>query len=330
MAYCRLRELRREVLEMKDTMLKQLALVLGAIGTILGAIGTVQSQMTNDYLQKVKVQMQSDADFADAISHAGQTLALHDKDGTRAMVEFLSLYARTESVPHKLVIVEMAQTAKQGAAMVALSGVARADDGVQNPRPDSLIAADAIKSDIVAFANEEFTRSQPFPSVEPTPGPTSSAARLGRPSNEFYPAGDPPLTQSRSSLVRANAALVAALPATRVSGWIFIGDASGGQQGNAYANLDSRTDVISSTTVPHAGLIVTACHDVNIREKPFENGSLGPIVGIAPRGSLLLVNQPAPQSFDTISAIQPHDRIAAKWIYVTLQQSTAQLSEPLC
>lgn len=290
------------------------ALILGAIGTFLGAIGTYSSGAAKSRIDALQVQYQSDVDFSSAIHNSGNIIALRDAGGTRAMVEFSSLYARTESVPHKLIIIEIAQTAKQSLAMIALSGIAQADMAIQSPQPNDATAANRIKQDINTFANDEFTKAQ---------RPAKPTAGIGQTSREVKPADDPPLTQSTVPLVRANAALVAALPAGEVSGWAFVGDASGKDRNAPNAALDASSDAVNKNAVPASTDTITACQDINIRSKPFQGDELGPVVGIAQRGSALKVtptadNAAASLHFDTRSARPPHNPITAWWVHVTV------------
>ncbi len=294
--------------------------LLAGTGAFLGVVGGIFTAVNTSRINNINTVYQSDKDFAGAIHSVAAILSSKTSDptGMHAMVEYAALYADTESVPHKLVLVEMAQTAGQNQAMIVLSHLAQADDGVQSPRDGDVLPANAIKSDINKTATSAIQSAAPSPS----PGAIATGSN-----GNLVPTADAPLTQSNNLTVRANASLVEALPLNNVSGWIFVGDATGKDRHNNGATLDGWSKTISSETVPGAGAVVTACKDLNIRQAPYENGALGAIVGIAPRGSIVVVDAQTgankPQHADAISRASPHIPFTAWWIHVTLQKAAA-------
>jgi hypothetical protein len=293
--------------------------VLGAIGTILGVIATTWASINTSRIDTLKFQYQTDTAFAAAIETDEAKLAAHDADGNHAAVAFVSLYAQAETVLQKLELIELAQTAKQFTAMLALSGIGGGDSSVQLPKNADTLPAAAIKLAIRTSGSATISASETPPPILSTTTTTGGPAAQ----TQQLPASDPPATQSANIEVRSNAALIAALPAGTVSGWAFIGDASGPNLNDKDAVLDPGTDTISSPRVPAAKTIVMVCQDLNIRIQPFQNGALGQIVGIATRGSTLKVDENPPLSADGTSAYDKKKQIAAKWIHVTLLQGAA-------
>jgi len=294
------------------------------VGTLLGIIATTWAGINTSRIDNVKFQYQTDASFASAIETDAQNLATHDADGDHAAVAFVSLYAQAETVLQKLELIELAQTGKQYTAILALSAIGAGDSSVQAPKTADVLPAGAIKLAIRTSGSANISASE-------TPPPVLSTAAQGTQSQtQQIPANDPPATQSSNIEVRSNAALIAALPAGVVTGWAFIGDASGPDRNNMYAVLDPGTDTISSAKVPDPKSIpvVSACQDMNIRIQPFQNGELGQIIGIATRGSTLHVDDDPPLSADGVSSVDKGKAIAAKWIHVTLLQGAAASASP--
>jgi hypothetical protein len=281
--------------------------VLGAVGTFLGTWNT-------NTLNSQRIQYQDDVDFSNAIASSapfmvtGDTGTICAKAATitysatslRAMIAFTSLYARTETGLHRLEVVVMAQTAGQSRAMVALSGIVSGDDTVQHPDPSEASAANAIKQDVAQYASDVSQLCQSSPSPGQTPNPQ-----------------DTPLTQSATASVRANAALLLALPVNKLQGWGFIGDTAGVNNGNGTFLTASK--VVSSPTLPSKAGTFFACQDINIRQTPFSNGALGAVVGIAPRGSLLSFNGDK-RGFSAKS--RANGEITAWWAYLTVESSS--------
>lgn len=291
--------------------------VLGAAGTFLGAIATAWAALNAAHISSLQFQVQTDTAFATTMESEDSKLITADED--HAMVAFVSLYAQAETVLHKLEIIELAQTAERSPSMIALSGIVNGDTAVQHPAKDDLLPATAIKAAINQFGNTVIAAHQ-------TPPPTSVSSGSNNQGGVLVPTSDPPVTQSKNPEVQSNAALIAALPVGTVTGWAFIGNASGANRDAPDATLDPLSDVISSSRVPAAGTLITACQDINIRIKPFQNGALGQLVGIAPSGSMLKVDSDTPLSADALSTLPPHQQIAAKWVHVTLLQKTPTAS----
>ena len=306
-----------------DAWIKTVALALGALGSISGVVATLiagankshldtlQSQFDRQ-LKMQQFQVQTSHDFATGIHNVRDILAAQDKDGgNRAMVEFSSLYSMASDARAKLVLIEIAQVAKQDRSMDALSVLVGADGMVQAPNPSDVQTAAAIKTIIRQHANATFAVAD------------AAKAAAQRSKTQAAPPGDPPLTESKNSLVRANANLLAALPADETKGWIFVGDVSGPNLRVQYAPLDPVTRTTSAVTVPPAGKDITACEDLNVRSTPFQSsGALGSVVGIARHGTGLVVDNVPPALFPSRSVVDNHP-ITARWVHVTLKKQSA-------
>ena len=304
-----------------DGWIRNFALLLGAVGSFFGVAGTLNANANKDHLDRLQTRfdqqmkqqqflLQTNREFATGIHNVRDILAAQDKDGgNRAMVEFSSLYSMASSTQAKLVLIEIAQVAKQDRSMDALSVLVGPDAMVQSPEKADAPAATAIKSIIGQHANVVFAAADA----------TKTASQPAKPPGD-NPAGDAPLTESKNSLVRANANLLASLPADVIAGWTFIGDASGRNLRTKYAPLDAATRTTSAAAVPPPGKEVTACEDLNIRVKPFQSsGALGSVVGIARHGTSLLVDNVPPAMFPARSVRDNH-AITARWIHVTFKK----------
>lgn len=300
-----------------DKTLKSTAVVLGAVATILSTYNRCSINNQQATLDTLKFQSQSNQKFEDTVDKLHDLLAEKDEvgAGNRPMVEFAGLYS-IANVQQKLILIEMAQIAGQERALEALSALAENDEAIKSPAPSDKAEAAKIDADLGGIQQ----RAQQAISAAATPEPRKPVKLPD----------DPPLTQSINPVVRANASVLAALPVAEANGWVFIGDASGNELANRYAQLDQVTRTTTARYVPHPNESLTACKDVNIRTIPFQpSGELGSVVSIARPGTVMEATTDASGLFQRIlyshSAFNKREPISARWIHVSV---TAQSPAP--
>lgn len=314
------------------------ALILGLIATVVGIrasmhsdtansqanIATANSNANTQRLNGLQFRLQAATNFAAGVHEARDALAEKNR-GIPAMVEVSRLYAVAQTPQQKLVLIQIAQLAKQQAAMLALSTLIANDPDLQPPYTDENRGTVAAINRIVQDATTQIAVSQ-------TPPPARNANRPAH--TPIAPPDDPPLTSSANHLIAASAALAASLPKTETErGWIFIGDTDGwGTHAEAPgAPLIPGTAATSAANVPPQSASVTACRDLNLRVVPFIDRALGSVVGIAPAGSRLSVEKPPSPYVKRIDAYRSvgrrsHRQITARWAYVAVAPAVAKAS----
>jgi hypothetical protein len=316
--------------------LHAMALVLGLIATAVGIlasfgsrnansqadIANAKSNATTQRLNDLQFRLQAATNFAAGVHEARDALAEKNR-GIPAMVEVSRLYAVAQTPQQKLVLIQIAQLAKQQAAMLALSTLIANDPDLQPPYTAENRGTVAAINRIVHDATTQIAASL-------TPPPATNAKRAAH--MPTAPPDDPPLTASANHLIAASAALAASLPKTQTErGWIFVGDTDGwGTRSEAPgAQLIPGTAATSAASVPAQGASVTACSDLNLRIVPFQDGALGSVVGIAPAGSNLSVEKPPlpyPKRIDAYRAVghRSHRPITARWAYIAVAPAVAK------
>ena len=311
------------------------ALLLGLIATAVGIYASIsshtasnqadaagaQAKVNSDRLNDLQYKLVAATTFATGIHEARDALAEKNR-GVPAMVEVSRLYAVATTAQQKLVLIQIAQLAKQQAALSALSTLVANDPDLQPPYTDANRGSVAAINRIVRDATVQIAVSQ-----TPQPKPAKLA-----PHAPTAPPDDPALTASTNHLVAASAALAASLPKTESEqGWIFVGDVDGWgpDAERRSATLIPGTATTSSAVVPLPGTAVIACRDLNIRVVPFLDDALGAVTGIVSAGTELAVDNPPkpyPARIDAYRTLGRRSKreITARWVHVSVAAAVAK------
>jgi hypothetical protein len=283
-----------QVLQTLGTVVTILVAVAGLFGSVLGYFATFKSNANAAKIQVLQQQFDEAEKFASDIHSDSADMSRRDVK-VQAMIAYVSLYAASNSVDRKFLVVETAQAAKDSLSLGVLGQLMDHDLAVQSPSPDDADKAAAIRAALKSSSSAAYN--------------TSAARRLP----ENYHDVDLSTIAKQNPLAAANGQVVAALTKENLQAWVFIGDVPN-------ANNNSMTplvgDYIQPSSVPTVHGTVTVRTALNLRSFPWANGQLGDIVGVAPIGTQL----------ETIEAARRHfyrrggtgATWQAIWIHVTV------------
>lgn len=272
--------------------------VAGLIGSGFGYFAKVEADNNAALLDKesqnIKVLQQKFAEaetFAGNIAQGRDAMSRNNAD-IKAMIEYVSLYAASDTLDRKYLLVETAQAAKDSLSLQTLGTIMSHDDDIQHPSSADTPKAREIKETLKTAVSEAYNRGTPR-----NVSANFNDARLGAVVNP---------------VAAANGQVVAALTQVGLFGWVFIGDVVGGTDGPLIG------DLVRSSAVPKIRTQVTTRAALNIRTTPpSKAGQLGEIVGVAPAGSVLDTDE-VPRRFAFISHARNGEKREAVWIYVRL------------
>ncbi len=260
-----------QVLQNVGTVITILVAVAGLIGSILGYFATFKSNVNAVNIQALQQQFDESEKFATDI-HSDSADMSRRNSNVQAMIAYVSLYAASNNVDRKFLVVETAQAAKDTLSLGVLGQLMDHDLAVQSPSPEDADKAAAIRAALKSSSSAAYNSS------------------ASRPLPQNFHDVDLSTIAKQNPLAAANGQVVAALTKENVQAWVFIGDVTNANT-NAMAPLAG--DYIQPSSVPAVHAIVTTRTALNLRSFPWANGQLGEIVGIAPTGTQLETIEPA-------------------------------------
>jgi hypothetical protein len=260
-----------QVLQNVGTVVTIMVAVVGLIGSILGYFATFKSNANAADIQVLQQQFDEAEKFASDI-HSDSADMSRRNSNVQAMIAYVSLYAASNNIDRKFLIVETAQAAKDTLSLGVLGQLMDHDLAVQKPSPDDADKAAAIRAALKSSSSAAYNAS------------------AERPLPKNYHDVDLSTIAKQNPLAAANGQVVAALTKENLQAWVFIGDVPNANS-NAMAPLSG--DYIQPTSVPAVHATVTTRTALNLRSFPWANGRLGDIVGVAPIGTQLETIEPA-------------------------------------
>jgi len=270
--------------------------IVGLIGSLLGYFATYKSSANSEKIQALQQQFDEAEKFASDI-HSDSADMSHRNSNIQAMIAYVSLYAASNTVDRKFVVVETAQAAKDTLSLGILAQLMDHDPTIQSPSPADADKAAAIRAALKSSSSAAY----------------NSSASLPLPKD--YHDVDLSSIAKKNPLAAANGQVVAALTKENEQGWVFIGDVP---NANPSAKTPLVGDYIQPSSVPGVHDTVTAKTALNLRSFPWANGQLGDIVGVAPVGTQLQTVEPARRhSYQRAGTRATWQAI---WIHVTVEK----------
>ncbi len=242
-----------------------LASVIGLVGSGFGYFAAYKSNINGANIQALQQRFDQAEKFASDI-HSDSADMSRRNSNVQAMIAYVSLYAASDNVDRKFLIVETAQAAKDTLSLGVLGQLMDHDLAVQSPIPQDADKAAAIRAALKSSSSAAYNSS------------------ASRPLPQNYHDVDLNTIAKQNPLAAANGQVVAALTKQNVQAWVFIGDVP---NGDANAMTPLVGNYVQPSSVPPVHATVTARTALNLRSFPWANGQLGDIVGIAPAGTQL-------------------------------------------